>query len=161
MSGTWTIILLVFAAMTAIAATVLYYIFIKPDHKAAKMPKFVRVIRDVLEMKELYLEKVLKALYVVSSLFCVIAGALLLFNFYIPYIHDGIPEIRWNGGYGLLLMIGGPIVLRLVYEGLMMFVLLVKNTMQINAKMKAEKAEEKPEEPAPEKPGVVIVQSHE
>ena len=155
------IIILAFAAMTAIAATVLSYIFIKPEHKAAKMPKFIRVIRDILEMKELYLEKVLKALYIVSTLFCVIAGVLLLFNVYVPYVHDGVPEIRWNGGYGLLLMVVGPIVLRLIYEGLLMFVLLVKNTMQINKKLKAEESEEKPAEPAPEKPGVVIVQSHE
>lgn len=155
------IIILALAAMTAIAATVLYYIFIKPDHKAAKMPKFVRVVRDILEMKELYLEKVLKAMYIVSTLFCVIAGALMLFNVYIPYVHDGIPAIRWNGGYGLLLMIVGPIVLRLVYEGMMMFVLLVKNTMQINAKMKAEKVEEKAEEPASEKPEVIVVSTPE
>ena len=33
-------------------------------------------------------------------------------------------------------MIGGPIVLRLAYEGMMLLVLLLKNTMQINNKLK-------------------------
>ncbi len=135
------IIILVLAAIIAIAATVLFYIFVKPENKAAKMPKFIRVIRDILDMKELYLEKVLKALYIVSTLFCIIAGVMMFCSVRIPYVHDGIPHIVWNGGYGLLLLIGGPIVLRLVYEGLMMFILLVKNTLQINNKLKAQEAE--------------------
>ncbi len=152
--------LIIFAAMTAIAATVLLCIFVMPEKKAAKLPKFVRIIRDILDMKELYLEKVLKVLYIAATLFCVIAGAFMLFGFTNYGYH-----VTWYGGYGLLLMIGGPIVLRLIFEGLMMFVLLVKNTMQINNKLKAQDApaEEKAEEPAPapEKSGVVIVQTHE
>lgn len=153
------IVLLVLAAMTAVAATVLYYIFIQPEKKAAKLPKFVRIIRDVLDMKELYLEKALKALYVVSSLFCVIAGVYMLVAFEIGYYGN----LRWYGGYGILLMIAGPVVLRIVYEGVMMFILLVKNTMQINNKLKEVPAEQPQEAPAPapEKPGVVIVQTHE
>lgn len=156
----WLILLLALSAMTAVAATVLYCIFIQPDKKAAKMPKFIRAVRNVLEMKELYLEKVLRILYIASTLFCIFAGALMFF-FGFGRSYRGFVE--WYGGYGLLLMIGGPIVLRLVFEGMMMFVLLVKNTMQINNKIKAQEAEEPAEEPAaePEKPGVVIVQSYE
>ena len=48
-------------------------------------------------------------------------------------------------------MIGGPIVIRIAYEILMMFILLVKNTMEINKKMPAatEARCECEEEPAP------------
>lgn len=157
----WVIILWVLAAMTAIAATVLFYIFIQPEKKAAKMPKFIRIIRDILDMKDLYLEYALKALYVCGTIFCVVGGIYMFLGFG-PNYYGGI---RWYGGYGLLLMLLGPVVLRLVYELILMFVLLVKNTMQINKKMKAPEGmeEEKKEEPAPapEKPGVVIVQTHE
>ena len=157
----WIIVLWVLAALTAIAATVLFYIFIQPEKKAAKMPKFIRIIRDVLDMKDLYLEYALKALYVCGTLFCVICGIYMFFGFG-PNHYGGI---RWYGGYGLLLMLLGPVVLRLVFELILMFVLLVKNTMQINKKistpegMKEEKKEDNA--PAPEKPGVVIVQTHE
>lgn len=160
MSG-WVTVLLVMAAMAAIAATVLFCIFLLPEKKAAKLPKFLKIIRDVLDMKDLYLEKVLKVVYICCTIFCVIAGALMFFfGFGRNYWSGGI---QWYGGYGLLLMIGGPIALRLVFEALMMFVLLVKNTMQINAKLKAEEApaEEKVEEPAPAKPEVVVVSSPE
>lgn len=155
------LIIFIVAAMTAIAATVLYCIFIQPEKKAAKMPKFIRVIRNILEMKELFLEKVLRILYIVSTLFCIIAGVYMFFGFDV----GRYDQVTWYGGYGLLLMIGGPIVLRLVYEAMMMFVLLVKNTMQINNKMKAQEKTSDPTldvpPPANDKPGVVIVQSHE
>ena len=52
---------------------------------------------------------------------------------------------------GLLLLVVGPVVVRLVYEGTMMFIILVKNTMQINNRLRnnmSEKQEEAPEEPA-------------
>lgn len=158
--GTWVTILLVMAAMAAIAATVLFCIFMLPEKKAAKLPKLLKVIRDILDMKELYLEKVLKVVYICCTLFCVIAGALM---FFFGFGRSYWGSFQWYGGYGLLLMIGGPIALRLMFEAVMMFVLLVKNTMQINAKLKAEEApaEEKVEEPAPAKPEVVVVSSPE
>ena len=159
--GAWVTILLVMAAMAAIAATVLFCIFLLPEKKAAKLPKFLKAVRDILDMKELYLEKVLKVVYICCTLFCVIGGALMFFfGFGRNYWSGGV---QWYGGYGLLLMIGGPIALRLMFEALMMFVLLVKNTMQINAKLKAAEApaEEKAVEPAPEKPEVIVVSTPE
>ena len=43
---------------------------------------------------------------------------------------------------GIAVAIVGPIVLRLAYEGIMMFILLVKNVIEINNKMKDDKKEE-------------------
>ena len=55
-------------------------------------------------MKELYLEKVLRVLYVCTTLFCIIAGGLMFFfGFGRDYWSGGV---QWYGGYGLLLMIG-------------------------------------------------------
>lgn len=160
--SSWITILLVMAAMIAVAATVLFCIFLLPEKKAGKLPKFLKVVRDILTMKDLYLEKVLKVLYVCSTIFCIVAGLLIFFFGFGSGYHI---SFKWYGGYGLLLLIGGPIVLRLFYEVALMFVLLVKNTMQINAKLKSQDAPaaEKTAEPAPaeEKPPVVVVSSPE
>jgi hypothetical protein len=46
---------------------------------------------------------------------------------------------------GLAITVLGPIALRLAYEMLMMFILLVKNVIDINGKLKVEKEEPKEE----------------
>lgn len=72
-------------------------------------------------------EKLLQALYIFSTALIILNGFFLLFQS--VYGH-------WLGGYGILLMVVGPIVLRLIYELLMMVVLLVKNVIGINNKLK-------------------------
>lgn len=49
-----------------------------------------------------------------------------------------VPESKREklGGYGILLMVLGPIAVRLCYELLMMAVLLLKNVISINRKLK-------------------------
>lgn len=69
----------------------------------------------------------LQALYIFATAFVILSGFFMLFQ--TTYGH-------WLGGYGLLTMILGPIVIRLVYELLMMMVLLVKNVIAINNKLK-------------------------
>jgi drug/metabolite transporter (DMT)-like permease len=65
-------------------------------------------------------------------------GVLMLFGFETTYWGD----IEWAGGYGLLLAILGPVVLRLFFEASMMFILLVKNTISINNKLKNQNKDE-------------------
>ena len=45
---------------------------------------------------------------------------------------------EYVGARGLLMMILGPIIIRLAYEFIMMFILLVKNVIQINNKLKGD-----------------------
>lgn len=125
------------SVMATIAAVVLLYIFILPEKKREKLPKLFKIVSDILNMKELFIEKVLRFLYILSTVACVITGVLMIFGFthYESYYYD---HTTWYGGYGILLAIVGPIVLRLAFEGVMMFILLVKNTMQINSKLKGE-----------------------
>ena len=49
----------------------------------------------------------------------------------------------WYGPYGILLAVLGPIVLRLTYEISMLGIILVKNVMEINKKIKSDAVEEK------------------
>lgn len=121
--------------LTAIAATVLLFIFVLPEKKHEKLPKFLKVVHDIFNMKDLLLESILRLLYVFSSLACVCGGIFMLFGFQV-YDSGYYSYSQWYGGYGLLIAILGPIALRIVFEAMMMFILLVKNTIQINKKLK-------------------------
>ena len=52
-------------------------------------------------------------------------------------IQSNVNHRKWLGGYGLLLMILGSIVARLIFEFLMMALLLVRNVISINNKLRA------------------------
>ncbi len=121
----------VLGILTAIAATVLAFIFILPEEKRAKLPKVLKIVSDILNMKQLFLEIFFRALYIFSTFACVFVGVFMIFGFETYGRYS-----QWYGGYGLLIAILGPIVIRIVFEGFMMFVLLVKNTIEINKKLK-------------------------
>lgn len=125
-------VLRIFGLILALAATVLLFIFILPDKKRAKLPGILKVVHDIFNFKTLFLEKVLQALYIFTTLACISIGFLMLFGFESSY-YGGT---HWYGGQGLLLMLLGPIVVRISYEIFMLFVLLVKNVIQINNKLK-------------------------
>lgn len=118
-------------AVAALTCTILMFVLVMPDSKRESLPKFFKIMHDFFNFKFLVLEYILKALHMLGSLFCVGYGFFLLFSW----------EDTWLGGThsyagtGLLLMILGPVLLRVVYEFSMMFILLVRNTNQINRKM--------------------------
>ena len=123
----------IIAVLLAIAATVLAYIFIVPEKKREKLNAFGKFLHDTCNFKYLIVEKILQALYIFATADIILLGFFMLF--YAPMNYWG--ERHWMGGYGLLLMILGPIVIRLVYELLMMAVLLLKNVISINNKLRA------------------------
>jgi len=141
------IIVAILCALTALAATVLAFIFVLPEKKREKLPKIGQMIHDLFNFKYLIIEKILQALYIFTTLFVFLYGFLYIFtgfeaHTYYSYVTDRYrTEYSWNGWVGFLIMILGPIVLRLVYEGLLMMVLLVKNVIQINRKLKNQNEE--------------------
>ncbi len=125
------IIFLIIAAVLAIAATVLAFIFILPEKRREKLNAFGRFLHDLCNFKFLVVEKILQALYIFSTAFVVLFGVLQLFNVQRDYWGGA----RWMGGMGLLYIVLGPIAIRLSYELMMMVVLLVKNVIAINHKL--------------------------
>ena len=125
------IIFLIIAAVLAIAATVLAFIFILPEKRREKLNAFGRFMQDLCNFKFLVVEKILQALYIFSTAFVVLFGVLQLFNVQRDYWGGA----RWMGGMGLLYIVLGPIAIRLSYELMMMVVLLVKNVIAINHKL--------------------------
>ena len=132
------ILLTVIPVILAITATILAFIFIVPEKRRAAMGKFGKFLHDTLNFKYLIVEKILQAFYIFATAFVILIGFFMLF--YVQEGYDSLyyssPDV-WYGGYGLLTMILGPIVVRIFYEFFMMVILLIKNVIQINNKLKA------------------------
>ena len=118
---------MVAAVILAIAATVLAFIFIVPEKKREKLNAFGKFLHDTCNFKYLVVEKLLQALYIFLTAYFILQGFFMLFQ---------TSYGTWLGGAGLAIMIISPIVLRLIYELLMMMVILVKNVIMINKKLK-------------------------
>ena len=116
--------LMIIALLLAIAATVLAFIFIVPEKKRDKLGKFGKFLHDTCNFKYLIIEKILQALYIFATALTILIGFFMLFC------------TDWMGGKGILLMILGPIGVRVTYELLMMAVLAVKNIISINNKLR-------------------------
>ncbi|MBO5783374.1 MAG: hypothetical protein J6R33_00220 [Clostridia bacterium] len=116
--------------LSAIAATVLAFIFILPDKKKAALPDALKKIADILDFRTLFLEKIIKALYLFLTFSCICVGLFMLIS-----VNYGFYTDMWMGGIGLLIMIVGPIVIRILFESTMLFILLVQNVMEINKKL--------------------------
>ena len=110
----------IIATILAIIATVAAFILVVPESKREKLGRFGKFLHDAVNFKFLIVEKILQALYIFVL-------------FMAPETWTGR---HWLGGYGILLMVLGPIAVRLCYELLMMAVLLLKNVISINRKLK-------------------------
>lgn len=123
-SSLWQVVAAIFLAVTA---TVLAFIFIVPEKRRARLNAFGKFLHDTFNFKYLIVEKILQALYIFLTCVALFTGFFLLFK--VDYWG------QWQGWYGILIMVVGPIAIRLVYELAMMLVLLVKNVISINNKL--------------------------
>ena len=56
----------IIAAVLAVGPTIAAFIFLLPEAKRTKLNKFLGTVSDILNFKTLFIEKILKALYVLS-----------------------------------------------------------------------------------------------
>ena len=132
--GIFTIV----GGILAIVATVLAYVFIVPEKRREKLNAFGKFLHDTCNFKYLIVEKILQALYIFFTADMIILGFFMLF----AAPKDYFGNRHWLGVYGILTMILGPIMIRLVYELLMMAVLLLKNVISINNKLRNQNGNE-------------------
>ena len=135
------LILTLVAVMLALIATILAFIFIIPEKRRARLGGFGRFMHDFLNFKFLVIEKIIQFCYVLATALTFFGGFAALFSFERSYSFDYYSGTyatgsRWIGYYGFIIMILGPIVVRLVYELMMMAIIAVKNIIQINNKLK-------------------------
>lgn len=117
-------IALTIGGILALIGTVALFILVMPKKLDGKLNKYLQILHDYFHFKQLYIEKVLKFFFMLCTLAIFCTGFFMLFGrFFLT---------------GLITMIAGPIVLRLVYESFLMFILLVQNVLDINKKLKGE-----------------------
>lgn len=97
------------------------YIFILPDSKRSSLNKVLRVIHDFLKIKTLMIENIFRFVYVVAVIFSILFGFYYLFT---------------ESAAGLLIIIFGPFVCRIVFEIMLLAVILVREVMEINSRLK-------------------------
>ena len=138
--------------------TVLTYIKIMPKKYDQKFDKPIfQFLHDLFHFKKLYLEEVLKFVYVAATIATVTIGAFLLLAYEYSWgYYSSHKESTFL--YGLIFIVAGPIAVRLAYEIIMMFILVVKNVIDINRKLPEPVKEEKiPEAPvAPVAPAAPV-----
>lgn len=115
------------AVIISIILTILLVVLVVPEKRRAGLPKFFQVVHDICNFKGLLLEKVLKVLYIFSTINVMLTG---IFTWFSGGYNFGMTFLA-----GLLILVLGPILVRLAYEFMMLFVLLVKNVIQINNKL--------------------------
>ena len=131
-----TEVISVLCILASIAAAVLAFIFITPDNKRAKLNGLGKFLHDLCNFKFLIIEKIFQFCYILATAFVLIFGFFNLFAF-----ESGYYSNDWVGYNGLLMMILGPIAVRISYELLMMAIIAIKNIIQINNKLKNQNAD--------------------
>ena len=117
-------------SVLALGLTIYAFIAIIPEQKRESLAPFFKVLHDTFNLRSLLSEKILKALYVFNTFLCETAGFFLLFSRITALWQS--TSVWW---IGLLLMVLGPFVCRLLHETAMVFILMMKNTNDINRKL--------------------------
>ncbi len=107
----WSIIALILAIIGGVLA---YFLFIKGNFKLSDK---LKKLRNLLDFKVMLIEPILKVLYLISTIFVI----LISFNF-----------IAVNFLSFILTLILGPVVIRIAYEGMLILVMIWKNTKTIS-----------------------------
>lgn len=143
----------IIALILALGAAVVMFIFVMPKKKDGKLPKILQIFHDIAHFKQFFLGYALKAMYIIATVFCLVYGFILLFGVEThssSFYGYGYTTTTSTFGTGILIMILGPIAVRLTYELAIMFITLVQNVADINNKLKNQN--EKPAETKTEAP---------
>jgi len=117
----------------ALIATIVLYVMVMGKKKDGKLSPFLQFLHDLFNFKYLVIEHVLKFFYVLSTCACILIGFFMLFS-----VQDGYFAKISYAVPGLIIMIAGPVLIRIMYELTMLAVLLVKNVIELNNKIKGD-----------------------
>ena len=116
--GVWGIVALVLAIVGALVG---YFLFIK---KKNNYKGFLHWAHDFLNFKRLFIEAIMKIGYAFAFLFVTLGSFGLISTSFVLF---------------LIVLIGGNIALRVIYEFMMLTLIIVRNTTDINKKLSEEK----------------------
>ncbi len=112
----WAVVAIVIAIIGGI---VLYFLFIN-NNKAEKNP-FLQKVKDFFGFKKMLIEDMLKIIYLILAIFITLYSFELITESFIAFI------------FTLLI---GNLVLRIVFESILVNIMIWKNTNEINKKVK-------------------------
>ncbi len=142
-----------------IAAMVLLYLKVLPKKLDGTFGnKLLQFLHDYFNFKKLYVESVLKFIFTLLTVLCIVGGVVGVIASIFGFFGGMVEAIEYGSWYfeyviraffigglsSLGVLVLGPVAVRLTYEFTMMFVLLVKNVMEINNKTKGEAPEAAP-----------------
>ncbi len=112
----WTLVSLILAL---IGCFVVYFLFVvKKDHPKQK---FLAWLKDFLSFKKMLIEVILKIAYLFCAIFITLSSFALIGTSFLAF---------------LLTLILGNLFTRLAFEGILMMIMIWKNTTEINKKLK-------------------------
>ncbi len=119
-TAVWMIVSIVVAIIGGVVA---YFTFIKPElkEKDGKVNKYLLWLKDFFSFKTMLIEDLLKVLYLILAI-------------YITFI--SFTYIRYSFLAFVAVLILGNLILRLIFEGSLVLIMIWKNTNDINKKMK-------------------------
>ena len=125
----------ILGGLAGLILTIILYIKILPKKLDGTFTNSkAQWLHNFFHFKKLYLEEIIRFTYVLSTVTCVCVGACLVLGY--QEVWGWRTTTRESTALiGIIVMVVGPIALRLTYEGIMMLILLVKNTMEINNKL--------------------------
>ena len=118
-AGIWMII----AAILAIIGGILvHFLFVKA--KDDPKGKFLKWLKDFLAFKIMWIEPIMKIVYYIGTIFCILASFAFISTSFLAFV---------------IMLVCGPIAIRLAYEGVMMFIMIWRNTADIASNTKKSK----------------------
>lgn len=133
--GVVTVIFTIIAVLAAIVGTVFAYIYIVPEENEKSENKYIKFLNGLCNFKKLYIEDIMRALYIFATICVICCGAANLLSgilsiFFQSYMAG--PRILT----AIILIVVAPFIIRVTYEFIMLTILLVKNVIEINNKIK-------------------------
>ena len=124
------VVINVLVILLSIVGTVLLCVFFMPEKNKNKYGKFGTFMHNLINFNTLFVETVLKIVYIFATLATIFYGFFTMFTpLFSRYIHA---EVTLTG---LLTLILGPIVIRIVYELIMLMIILTNKVIAINNRL--------------------------
>ena len=122
-TSVWIIISLILAV---IGGFLIYFLFLNKKNEG-KFNGFVGWLYDFLSFKKMFMEALLKIIYIIVALFITLSSFASIGTNFIAF---------------LLTLIVGNIIVRLIYEFALILLIICRNTTEINKKLSKKDSEE-------------------
>lgn len=113
-SAIWGIIA---AVLAVVGGILVYFLFIKKDNKG--LSKKLVTLKELLDFRIMIIEPILKVLYLIGTIYVILVSFSLISISFLLF---------------LIVLILGPIIVRLMYEGFLIMIMIWKNTKEIAQK---------------------------